>query len=146
MGRYEFSGRTDLRKAAAKRRADAWALYEAGEDHLKAAMYLAGYAIECKLKAIAMETFSAWTLRELADIWSIPEGDVFSHGLEALVERLPLRSNMRSNGAIWKDFAGRVNGWRPSWRYDPHRVSREKAAEFLHSVDRIYRWLDANRC
>ena len=58
MTRRKHSGRTDLRKAALKRKADAWALLTAkgpaNGRHARGAGYLGGYAIECKLKAIAM--------------------------------------------------------------------------------------------
>ncbi len=58
MSRREHEGRTDMRKAALKRRADAWALLQTGKaQHARAAGYLGGYAIECKLKAIAMEIY-----------------------------------------------------------------------------------------
>jgi hypothetical protein len=51
-----------LRKAALKRRSDAWALLDAEGRHARGAGYLGGYAIEWKLKAIAMEVFGCWTL------------------------------------------------------------------------------------
>jgi hypothetical protein len=145
MGRYDHDGRTDLRRAAAKRRADAWALVRAGSEHTRAATYLGGYAIECKLKAIAMEAFDCWTLRQLAARWQVPEQDVYSHGLEALIEQLPLRDNFHRSEA-WPFFARHVNQWRASWRYDPRNPPVESAQTFLGAVDRVYKWLEANQC
>jgi hypothetical protein len=125
MGKYEHDGRTDLRKAAIKRRADAWALLRAGSEHTRAATYLGGYAIECKLKAIAMEIYDCYTLRQLATRWNVPESEVYTHGLEALVEQLPLRDNFHKS-PVWRDFANQVNRWRASWRYegDRHATAR----------------------
>ena len=79
-----------MRKAALKRRADAWALLQTGKaQHARAAGYLGGYAIECKLNAIAMEIYECWTLEELAQRLRGSEQDIYSHRLETLVMQLP---------------------------------------------------------
>jgi hypothetical protein len=56
--------------------------------HARGAGYLAGYAIECKAKAIAMEVFDCWTLEELAASWDVDENQVYAHGLEAILRPL----------------------------------------------------------
>lgn len=145
MSRYEHDGRTDMRKAALKRRADAWRLLRAGKAHSRGAAYLGGYAVECKFKAIAMEVHGVWTLRQLAKVWQVNESEVYTHGLEALAMHLPLYKNFQRS-EVWRDFAGHVNHWRPSWRYDPRDWTEEGAENFLTALDRVYKWLDANRC
>ena len=145
MGRKEHSGRTAQRKAGLKRKADAHALLETEQrEHARGAGYLGGYAVECKLKAIAMEIHGCWTLDELAGEWQVNEDVIYSHGLEALAKRLPLYNRMRTS-EVWRDFAGHVNRWRPSWRYDPQDWSVAAAQTFLDAVDRVYKWLESNR-
>jgi hypothetical protein len=144
MGKHDHDGRTDMSRAALKRRADAWALVRAGREHTRAATYLGGYAVECKLKAIAMEIYDCWTLRQLADRLGVSDQEVFTHGLEALLERLPLRDNFRRS-PVWHDFSNHVNRWRASWRYDPHNGTVEAATTFLQAVNRVYAWLDAHQ-
>jgi len=141
----ENHGRTHLRKSAIKRLADARALLRTGDEHTGGAMYLAGYAVECKLKAVALEIFGCWTLEALAEKWDVDERDVYTHGLEALAKRLPLYGRLAAS-PVWRDFAGAVNQWKPSWRYSPKNPRREKAESFLESVSKVCTWLDSNRC
>jgi len=128
-----------------KRLRDAEALLVAGDAHTRGAMYLGGYAIECKLKAVALEIYDCYTLRELAHRWRVHDSVVYTHGLEALAKRLPLYNRLVAS-AVWRDFAGSVNQWGPAWRYNPYNPSREKAEVFLSSVRRVFAWLDSNRC
>jgi hypothetical protein len=62
---------------------------------------MGGYAVECRLKAIAMEIYGCWTLRELSERLDVTENDVFQHGLEALLGKMPkgLQDNMKPIGA-----------------------------------------------
>lgn len=141
MARADYSGRSDQRKAAMKRLQDARVLLEQGR--YRGAMYLAGYAVECKLKAVAMEIYDCWTLRQLIERWDVDENTVFTHGLEALVNRLPIQQRFRQS-PVWRDFAV-VNRWMPAWRYNPHNGTCEAAKNFISATHRVYKWLDANR-
>lgn len=156
MGRREFSGITEQRKAALKRKLDAEFLLDRRDSenwfrqsgkHARGAMYLAGYAVECKLKAIAMEIEKCHTLEQLRQKWRGGERDIYDHGLEALARRIRggLWQNFRRS-LVWRDFREQVNRWRPSWRYDPQDHNNAKAAAFLDAVNRVYNWLEANRC
>lgn len=142
--RRKHSGRTDLRRAGRKRLQDASALLGSGRSHARGAAYLGGYAVECQLKAIAMEVFDCWTLEELAQEWEVDDRAVYTHGLEALVRRLSVYDRFRRSQA-WLDFARHVNRWRMHWRYDPHDWDVDAARTFLQAVERVYHWLDRNR-
>ncbi|HUS91270.1 MAG TPA: hypothetical protein VM695_05435 [Phycisphaerae bacterium] len=144
MTQRDYQGRTDLRKAALKRLGDAKVLLASSEPHGQGAMYLAGYAVECKVKAIAMEIHDCWTLEELAARWRVDEREVFTHGLECLVRRLPLYERL-TRSSVWRAFAGRVNRWRPSWRYSPRNVDARSAQTFVEAVESVLHWLEANR-
>jgi hypothetical protein len=151
MAKHDFSKLVEQRRAALKRMMDAVKLLGEEEGdwnrkkgaHARGAMYLAGYAIECKLKAIAMEVNRCRDLGELQEIWGVTENEVYTHGLEALAKRLPLYPRFRQS-AVWRLFAGQVNLWRPSWRYDPHDRQNADAAKFLDAVKEVYDWLDSN--
>ena len=143
MTRYMYQGRTEQRKAAIKRKADARALYEKGEQHFMGAMYLAGYAIECNLKAIAMQIYGVNTLKDLSKKIKVDENVLFSHGLAALVEQMPFRLRFKES-EVWNDFETQVNRWSSSWRYDPGNPSKKKVDSFLKAVNKVYNWLEAN--
>lgn len=156
MSKSEHNGLSDQRKAALKRHLDAKALFSvrkpadesdegARHPHGRGAMYLGGYAIECKLKAIAMEIYRCRTLKQLATRLKIDEREVYTHGLEALARRLSRLFSALRASRVWQDFSGQVRKWRPSWRYDPSDCTVGEAGDFLESVDRVFLWLDSNR-
>lgn len=145
MAKNQHNGRTDQRKSALKRLRDAQKLYNTDGPHLRCSMYIAGYAIECKLKAIAMEIHEVWTLSELAEKQKVSENDIYTHGLEALASNLPLWYNLQKSD-VWWDFVKHVNHWKVSWRYNPNEPTREDAESFMNAIERVYKWLDSNRC
>jgi adenosyl cobinamide kinase/adenosyl cobinamide phosphate guanylyltransferase len=147
MSRGDFQGRITQHKAAARRLKDAWAILEKGPEHAQCAKYLGGYAVECKLKAIAMEIYNCWTLEELADRLHLRSEDVFSHNLERLAKRLTNLYGKLRDGEVGHSFV-EVNKWKPAWRYEPGQVNRkanESAKDFLSHVCAVYNWLDRNR-
>jgi hypothetical protein len=151
MTRSENQGLTDLSKAAARRLGDGLALEQlavADPKRAHCAKYIAGYAIECLLKTIALETYGCYSLQELAQKLDISDDEVFVHGLEKIARRLPsLYNRLKSCKAQWRAFA-RVNQWQPSWRYEAGEAGRyaaESAASFLADVQVVYNWLETNR-
>ncbi len=82
MNPRDFSGRTSQAKASVKRLKVAKRLQE--RSGWRGAMYLAGYHIECKLKARLMEIFEAWNLVELEEELSRRAGKpviAFTHNI-----------------------------------------------------------------
>jgi hypothetical protein len=152
MSKYEFSQLADHRKAARKRLGDAVTLLgEEGGDwgkrkgaHARGAMYMAGYAVECKLKAIAMEVNRCRSLSELQAKWGVTENEVYTHGLEAIAQRLPLYKRFTRSPA-WRAFTGQVNRWRVAWRYDGQDERNDVAAAFVQAVKEVLNWLESNR-
>ena len=143
MSRHEHQGRTELHRAANKRLRDAEVLLAAGREHAACATYIAGYAVECRLKAVALETFGCWTLTQLAAKWHVDERKVFVHGLEVLFKNLPCYNRFR-NSEAWQPFARTVNLWRPSWRYSASVVEVDTAQAFLEDVKSVLAWLGKN--
>jgi hypothetical protein len=134
MGRRDFQGRTAMWKAGIRRMEDAKELVTRGTNHTRGAMYLAGYAIECRLKAIAMEVFDVYSLEQLGKAWGVEdEREVYHHGLEVWIERLPLAKSFRQSDLYRRDFVSQVNQWKPSWRYAPDLVDEERATIFINA-------------
>ena len=124
-----------FRRAAAARRTEADVLSAAG--HGTGAVYLAGYAVECVMKALLL---SATPRAERAAVAASFKGAA-GHDLDRLRERYNLA------GGAWlpRDVADAYNGvtrWGTDLRYSPADTPPQKAAEFLRDVDAICRWAD----
>jgi HEPN domain-containing protein len=145
-GRRLYGGVSEVGKAAGHRLADAAALLGAGR--WRGAMYLAGYAVECRLKAKLMKQYGCDNLYDLgAELERRGKlavaGDVYTHALESLVlltGRLPA---LRANRGLWRQFAV-VNRWLPAWRYTADPGSRDAAADFVEAADDLVRWIEHN--
>ena len=124
-----------FRRAAAARRTEADVLFAAG--HGTGAVYLAGYAVECVMKALLL---SATPRGERAEVMRSFKGTA-GHDLDRLRERYTLA------GGAWlpREVADAYNGvtrWGTNLRYSPAETSPQKAAEFLRDVGTICRWAD----
>jgi hypothetical protein len=88
VGKKRFGGISEQSKAGQHRRADADALFE--KQRWRGAMYLAGYAIECLIKAKLMKMFKQSDLEgleaELKRRHIIPDdSSLFDHRIELYV-------------------------------------------------------------
>ena len=108
--------RRDFRKLAATRISDAKALLKTGRNS-SGAYYLAGYAVECAIKAcIAKKT-------RVGD-WPPKPGDVqkmYSHELNELIKQAGLSSDLEANIKSNPSFAGHwgtVKEWSEQKRYE----------------------------
>jgi hypothetical protein len=144
----ETQNRIGLLKAALWRRDDAYALLE--KARWRGAMYLGGYAIECKLKAQLLDYYACETLTELADAIERRFGErpqlttVRGHGIEYLFGCLPdSRERLRQNRDRELDLTV-CNRWQTAWRYWSDAGRQEEATHFLQSVDRVFVWLSRN--
>lgn len=150
VGKKDFQGCADISKAGYRRLRDAEALLALKEplEHAQCAKYVAGYAVECKLKAMAMEMHSCYTLKDLSEKLEVSEKDIFTHSLEKLVKQMPsLYNRLQSNESVRRVFV-RLNNWCPAWRYKPGEVTkaaRKSASDFLADVKVVYNWLEQNR-
>lgn len=134
MNRNEFQTLAEVRLAEAK------ALLDAG--YFDGAYYLAGYAVECALKAcIAKQT------REYdfpPDRRTVEE--VYSHDIERLLRAAQLRDELLREMAANVQFSDNwsvVVGWSEISRYQ--RVDRTRAIALYNAVsdplDGVMRWL-----
>ena len=117
--------------------------------HLRGAMYLAGYAIECLLKAYLTEQERGQRLstaeRQINDRrakQNLPPIEKISssaagHSLAYLLGLTDLAEQPDYDPALW----GRVAVWRSVWRYDPSPVKRDAAEAFVEDVRTAVNWL-----
>lgn len=142
MSKRDFSGRTSQAKAGIKRLSDAKKLRD--REGWRGAMYLAGYYIECKLKARLMEMYDIWTLEELESKLSRRTGKsikAFTHSIEVLMTHTGALKRMDS---IARRSFAKCNQWRTDWRYDPSNGSKNECEAFINAVETLGHFIDRN--
>jgi hypothetical protein len=111
-------------------------------------MYIAGYAVECLIKAKLMEMFGKKNLEELeAELKRrnlIPrDSSLFDHRIELYLRASGRLDALRENTPVWRSFSA-ANQWVPSWRYNPDLSSQPDAEGFLAAVDSLLEWISKN--
>ena len=131
--------RSDLQRLADDRVADAAALLAAGR--WSAAYYLAGYAVECGLKACIARRVRAEDFpdKKLAN-------DSYTHNLEALVGVADLAKAMRAEFGLRRTFERNwlaVSDWSEAARYSQRSEveARQLVAAVADVPDGILVWL-----
>jgi HEPN domain-containing protein len=121
-------------RCADKRRIEASILIKAAQP--TGAVYLAGYVVECMLKALNIETqpdnLQGSRLEELKRI---------GHNLTKLLELYIRDGGSRPPANVVRAFT-LVSDWASDIRYDPREVKPAEADRFLKAVDDVYRWVD----
>jgi HEPN domain-containing protein len=144
MARRPHSGVTDQRKAGIHRLEDAQVLFQNGR--WRGAMYLAGYAVECRIKYKLMRRWNCFNLLELERRFAergIAEAP-FTHNLEILLRAANATDRLKQNERVWQKFTHVVNFWEPAWRYSSNPASERAAREFLEAVEMTVRWIENN--
>ena len=149
----------DYKRSATRRLEDAKELLElptldsqrsdSDRRHLRGAMYLAGYAAECLLKAYLIQHQDAQTLASAMDaindqrrqqgrepVENIARSAA-GHKILYLLQLTDLPRYPVYDPRLW----ARVAQWRSSWRYETESISRLEAVEFLNDVQTIVDWL-----
>lgn len=156
-GVAEFDGASQFHKAALRRLRDAEELMQtptlladesgASLRHLRAAVYLAGYAVECVVKVYLISRVSgAQTLSQALQSRrtrgeALPDlSSAAGHNLALLLSATDLEAELDGDVERKKDW-GICLKWRSSWRYDPDPPSPSFAQEFVEAVRRIHRWV-----
>jgi HEPN domain-containing protein len=144
---------SDFQQSARKRLADAYELLEPpsrdkrrSRQHQDGAVYLAGYAVECALKAFLIRKAqvsnpSAQSLEEAAVVLGFAKKRFLVHLLEQLRDDGDLLARMAWDPEITNDFNICLK-WKPEWRYRGERVKEVEPREFVDAVGRMYRWVE----
>jgi hypothetical protein len=121
-------------RCADKRRVEASILIRAAQP--TGAVYLAGYVVECMLKALNIETqpdnLQGSRLEELKKV---------GHNLTRLLELYLEEGGSRPPANVVRAFT-LVNDWSSEIRYDPREIMPAEADRFLKAVDEVYQWVD----
>ena len=103
-------------------------------------MYVAGYSIECKLKARLMEMYNLDTLEELEEEIIRRFGhpvNVFTHSIELLFGLTGARERLLQSPAHLNALRAyqTCNKWKPAWRYKPDDGSEDECNDFMEAVE-----------
>jgi HEPN domain-containing protein len=124
---------TRFRRVALQRFEDAQLLFDGGRN--TGAIYLAGYAVECTLKALLLSATPTSKIPKVLDSFRGGQG----HDLEWLK-----RQYIKGGGSIFpstiaRKFA-RVNSWKTDIRYEPGTSLLRDAEEFLQAAEAVLSW------
>lgn len=147
MSKYQHTGRTEQTTAALKRYTDALRLQ--AQRRWRGAMYVAGYSVECKLKARLMEQYNLNTLEEL-------EGEiarrlrrpvnVFTHNIEVLFGLTGARDRLLQSTTHPNALRAyqECNKWKPAWRYKPDDGTEDECNDFMEAVKEFRTYIASN--
>lgn len=140
--RVHSQGKTDLIKAGIHRLKDAWQLLESGR--LRGAMYLAGYAVECKLKARLLDQHRVVTLAELERVLQRKMRrriGLYIHDLNGLGSLLAGWNRLSGFPAFQRCWKVALS-WSVEWRYAREHALVQEARAFLSSIEECLRWIE----
>jgi len=112
-------------------------------------VYLAGYAIECALKAyLITREPPAGSLARAVELRRARGEHVPNilgadgHNLRLLLTVTGLESDLDREEARRRDW-GICLKWKSTWRYDPAAPTTVQATEFIDATRRVYEWVRA---
>jgi hypothetical protein len=124
---------TVFRAASHERWEDAQCLYKAGR--YQGAIYLCGYALECRLK------FSVCTARGVNCLEEI-EAKSLGHDLERSMQATGLYEELYKNKDLIVAFLRIVRQWSTEIRYSGAPRGRQESEKFLRDTRALLRWLE----
>jgi HEPN domain-containing protein len=123
-----------FRVAALQRFEDAQILLD--NDRATGAVYLAGYAVECLLKAVLLERTPASRRQAIWDTFRGRAG----HNLDSLHYEAS-RVGASFPPRLWRHFL-RVSSWTTDIRYHAGSKKMADARDFLESAAELMQWLE----
>ena len=121
-------------RCADKRRVEANILVRAEQP--TGAVYLAGYVVECMLKALILENRPSNQQAECLE-----ELKKLGHNLTRLLELYVAEGGSRPPPEVARAFS-LVSDWSSEIRYNPKELKALEAERFLRAVDLFYLWAD----
>jgi HEPN domain-containing protein len=121
-------------RCAAMRFTEASALLELG--HTTGAYYLAGYVVECMLKALLVES-QPGRFRGVG----LLEPKKIGHDISGMLELYREGGGSPPPGNVAR-APSLVDGWSSEIRYDPRIIKLARVEAFLRAVEDIFRWVD----
>ena len=151
----EFDGLTEFVKSGQNRLRDAEKLLDAPTEakfeqgantrHLRGAMYLAGYGVECLLKAYIISKRRGCTRLSEVVAGLQAEGkdvrDICGHAGHDLAYLLTLTGLEARMPLSRREQMSICAKWRSSWRYNPVSARREDAEALVQASRSIVEWI-----
>ena len=122
-------------RCAFQRHEDAQILLRA--DHTTGAVYLAGYGIECMLKALVLSAVAPAARTEMLNSFR----GARAHDYEWLRTLYLENGGARFPRKMTESFT-LVNDWSTDMRYLPRTLKADEAEGFLAAAENIIRWAD----
>ena len=107
------------------------------EDRTTGAVYLAGYSVECMLKALILSMVPETKQEDIAGSFR----GAIAHSYDWLKAKYLEKGGPSLPAAISKNFA-LVNSWTTELRYKPGTIKQGDAETFLRAADEIAKWAD----
>ena len=142
-----------LRAVAERRFADAQCLLDSRRmERANGAIYMAGFVIECLLKALLLERHPNLQTKVDPAKLSPSDAEVHSlvyrrHDLDDMLGFLPeiqtklSRIESRFGQIIWSEFNAACVEWTVYARYSPRNAKLDEAESFLATVKEVKKWL-----
>lgn len=140
------------RAVAERRFADAKCLLNSGDpERANGAIYMAGFVIECLLKALLLERHP--NLQRPVDPARLSASDrevfelLYRHDLDSMLGFLPeLEKKLspvktKSGGSAWRAFQDICEEWTVYARYSPASAKLDHARRYLDTVEEVKKWL-----
>ncbi len=140
------------RWVAESRYGDAKCLLDSGDPaRANGAIYMAGFVIECLLKALLIERHP--NLHRVADQGQLSKSDreiaglLSSHDLVRMIGFLPEIAakldgvRTAAGRSAWRVFMGICAEWTVHARYAPKSAGMDRAGEYLDGVKEVKKWL-----
>ncbi len=127
----------DFQRAAKKRRQAAGVLIEHSSPMYTDAMYLAGYAGECTLKALILKCSP---VRERESLIHERFRGARAHDISNL-RRLLEEVGVSLSRDVLGDLS-HLGTWSTDWRYRSSEMPAVVAKQFVEAVDRVIAWVD----
>jgi hypothetical protein len=130
--------------------------HNAGHRHLRAAVYLAGYAVECALKTYIVTVefqcdrshrrrFSEAVARRKERGEAPALSGRRTHNLVLLLRASRLETAMGTEERLRKHW-GMLVKWEPDWRYNPRLyTSRSEARAIVEAASALHDWVNEQR-
>ena len=122
--------RTVYEQTSRRMLSDARFLLQHGRWH--SAVYLGGYAVECKLKAAVCEYLGVDVLPSA----------FHTHEIQVLLRSAGLAEALQLDKSLWACFRRIDVTWGVEIRYSGKPYRRHEAETFLDDVGRLLKWLD----
>lgn len=123
-----------FRRVALQRRDEAQFLL--ANHYTNASTYLAGYAIECMLKALILKNTPPKHQRTVVESFRGKSG----HNFETLKHLLAQRGILYSKEI--SAALGRVAHWTTDLRYEARKLQQQEAADFMKATLQIVSWAE----